>query len=115
MNSIILNGASASGNYVGKPMLSLIVESIDFSLPASGTLTNASVTLSGAYGGDSYTFNNDVDLTLRFKPNEDVNITTTNFLTGYTAVINYVEAGDQSSYMMDGSRTGYFNTPWRYR
>jgi len=119
MESMIIQGASASGFYAGKPGMYLSVQNIDFSVPMSGTLTNASITLSGAYGNTKYTFNNDTDVCVRFAPNEDVYVTTSNFAAGYSAIINYIEGGDMASYMQyDTVRISPVegtNTFWRYR
>jgi hypothetical protein len=119
MESMILQGASASGMYLGRPGIYMNVESIHFSVPQSGTLTAASVTLSGAYGTKNYTFSNDIEqISLPFAPNENVYVSTSNFGAAYGVVINYTQGGDMSSYMQtDYTRSGVFGVPnfWRYR
>ena len=118
MESMIIQGASASGLYRGNPGTYMSIESIQFDIPLSGVTTNSSVTLSGAYGNQVYTFNDNVSPTIRFKPNEDVYITTTNFLSSYGAIINYTVGGDMTSYMQtDPTRSGVtgFPTFWRFR
>lgn len=119
MESLILRGASASGLYVGRPGIYMNVQNLQFDIPASGSATAYSVTLSGATTG-AYTFNDSLNLTLRFKPNEDVYITTTNFVSNYGLVINYTQGGDMSSYMQtDPTRSGEipYGIPnfWRFR
>lgn len=117
MESIILSGTDASGQYIARPQISFSVRSVVVDVPVSGTITDASVTISGALTG-AYTFNSNANVTLRFKPNEDIYFTTSNFLSNYNAIINYIEEGDMSSYMQtDRSRGGIFaySTPWRFR
>jgi hypothetical protein len=119
MESMILQGASSSGLFIGKPALAMYVQGITFSLPVSGTLTNASVSLSGAVNNQTYTFNNSVNMVLQFAPNEDVYVTTTNFGSGYSAVINYLTVGDSTSITQTDrtARPHIFSveTPWRFR
>lgn len=117
MDSMIIRGVNASGSYVAGPMRAMYVQNIMFNIPISGTLTAATVTISGAQTG-AYTFSDSVVATIRFKANEDVYVTTSNFLSNYGAIINYTEVGDASSYMQtDSSRTGIFSyaTPWRFK
>ena len=119
MESMIIQGVAASGLYTGKPGMYLSVQNIQFDIPLSGVSTNASVTLSGAYGTKTYTFNDNVSPTIRFAPNEDVYVSTTNFLASYGVIINYIEGGDMASYMQyDTVRISPVegtNTFWRYR
>lgn len=117
MDSMILRGVNASGSYVAGPQRAMYINSVVFSVPISGTLTEATVTVSGSQTG-AYTFSDSASATIRFKANEDVYVTTSNFLSNYGVVINYTEVGDASSYMQtDRSRTGIFSyeTPWRFR
>lgn len=116
MESIILRGASASGLYVGRPQVAMYIQNIIMNLPTSGTLAAVAVTVSGSRSG-AYTFSDSVVANVRFKPNEDVYITTTNFAANYGAVINYLEAGDPSSYMeTDYSKSNFgYPVPWRFR
>lgn len=117
MESLILRGASASGFWLGRPGMYMNVESIQFDIPASGSVTAYNATLSGSITG-TYTFNDNLDVNLKFKPNEDVYVTTTNFISTYGLVINYTVGGDMNSYMQtDLSRSGIGNisTFWRYR
>lgn len=116
MESLIIRGASASGYYLGRPGTYMNVEGIQFDIPASGSVTAYSLTVSGSRTG-AYTFNDNVNVYLRFKPNEDVYLTTTNFITGYGAIVNYTVGGDMSSYMQtDPSRSGVrgMPLPWRF-
>jgi hypothetical protein len=117
MESLVLRGVNASGRWDGRPGLNMNVQNIIFDVPVSGTLTLASVTISGALTG-AYTFNDSVPVNISFKSNEDVYITTSNFLSNYGVIINYVTSGDMGSYMTtDRTRTGIFayETPWRFR
>lgn len=118
MESIILNGSGVSQTWTAGPMQAMYVKLIDIDLPMDevGT-TSPSVTLSGQYTG-AYTFHGGVQPNLRFKANEDVYITTSNFTSEYTAVINYVRVGDQKPFMQtDTSRKNarFTPTPWRLR
>lgn len=118
MESMILTGASSSGMYLGRPGLYLNIESIQFSIPLSGLVTDASVTLSGVNGTKNYTFNDSVSPVIKFGFNEDVYITTNNFLPDYSVIINYTQGGDMSSYMQtDHTRDqiGAVPTFWRFR
>jgi hypothetical protein len=116
MESMIIQGAAASGLYRGQPGTYMSIESIQFDIPLSGVATNSRVTLSGAYGNQVYTFNDNVSPKIRFKPNEDVYITTTNFLSTYGVIINYLVGGDMTSYMQtDGTRNAGYPTFWRFR
>lgn len=122
MESMILrstngSGAGASGVYTAHPGAYFYLQSIMFDLPISGVLSNASVTLSGAVTG-AKTFNDNVVLNLAFKPNEDVYVTTSNFLTNYGVILNYIQVGEGDSYMTtDRTRSNIFGyaTPWRFR
>jgi hypothetical protein len=117
MESLLLRGTSASGLFSAKPGLAMCLQGIVMDLPNSGTLTAASVTVSGATTG-AFTFNDSVTVTKQFQPNEDVYITTSNFGANYGVIVNYVTTGDMSSYMQtDLTRStgcGY-PTPWRFR
>ena len=105
MESIMLRGTNASGLYVGRAGLAMELQGIVMDLPNSGTLTAASVTLSGAVTG-AYTFNNTVAVNKLFQPNEDIYVTTSNFGSNYGVIINYVSVGDPQSYMQtDMSRS----------
>lgn len=117
MESIMIRGTNASGMYVGRPGLAMCLQGVVMDLPNSGTLTNASVTISGAQTG-AYTFNGDVTVTKQFQPNEDVYVTTSNFGANYGAIINYVSTGDMTSYVQDDLsqfRGCGYPTPWRFR
>lgn len=117
MESIILRGTAVSGVYTAHPGTYMDVRSIIMDLPVSGDLANVSVTLSGAQTG-AYTFNDSIATNLSFKPNEDVYITTSNFVSNYGVIINYIQVGDGQCYMQtDTSRGGIFDyaVPWRFR
>ena len=117
MDSLMLRGSSASGVFTASPGLAFCLQGIVMDLPVSGTLTNTSVTLSGAVTG-AFTFNDSVTLQKLFQPNEDIYITTSNFGSNYGVIINYVVAGDPASYMetdMSRSAGGGYQTPWRFR
>lgn len=114
---MILRGVNASGTYIAGPGRAMYVSNIMFDIPISGTLTNASVTLSGSSTG-AYTFSDSIVASLKFKANEDVYVTSTNFLSNYGVVVNYNEVGDASSYMeTDRTRAAVsqYPTPWRFR
>lgn len=118
MESMILTGSGASNTWSGSPMLAMEVRSIEIDIPLDevGT-TDPSVTLSGSLTG-AYTFHSDTDVKIRFKPNEDVYVTTENFTSEYSAVINYLQVGDMGPYMQtDTTRTQARFVPnfWRYR
>lgn len=98
MQSTILSGASASGVITPGPSQGIQVENIDFSLPSSGTLSNASVTLSGSITG-AMSFSSDINAVIRFYKDEVVNLTTSNFAAGYAVAINYVVYGSQEAYL----------------
>lgn len=118
MESMILRGINASGKYTGQPQMALYVQNIMLDIPISGVLTAASITLSGVQTG-AFTFSDSVAVTIKFKPNEDVYITTSNFLSNYGAIINYIDVGDASSYAQTDrvARPSIFSveTPWRFR
>ena len=117
MESMMLRGASASGLFTGTPGLAFCLQGIVMDLPVSGTLTSTSVTLSGAITG-ALTFNDSVTAMKLFQPNEDVYVTTSNFGSNYGVIINYIKAGDPSSYMqtdMSRSSGGGYSTPWRFQ
>jgi len=117
MESMILRGINTSGLYTAHPGCYMSIQNIILDMPLSGVLTNATVTVSGAQTG-AFTFNDSAILPLNFKPNEDVYVTTANFLSNYGAVINYIQVGEGDNYMTtDRSRTNIFGyaTPWRLR
>lgn len=118
MESIILNGSGVSHTWNASPMQAFNAKLIEIDIPLDevGT-TDPTVTLSGQYTG-AHTFHSSTQVNLRFKANEDVYITTENFTSEYTAVINYVRVGDAKPFMeTDTSRTQARFTPnfWRYR
>lgn len=118
MESIILNGSGISQTWNAGPMHAMYVKQIDIDIPMDEIgSTSPSVTLSGQYTG-AHTFYGGIQPNLRFKANETVYITTENFTSEYTAVINYITVGDQAPFMQtDTSRKNarFVPTPWRLR
>lgn len=119
MKSIRISGVNASGEYKGKPNLAFIAKKVNLDIPLDELgNTDPSVTLSGQYTG-AMTFHSDNNnIEQRFQPNEDIYITSSNFSGDYSATVNYIEAGDMTSYMQtDISRVNGGIVPnfWRYR
>lgn len=101
MLSHILNGVNASGTLTPPPYQQVVIRSIDIDVPLDevGT-TDPSVTVSGSTTG-AYTFHHSVSPTLRFRTDEQVLMSAANFTAEYSAVINYVYAGDSAGYYID--------------
>ena len=117
MESLMLRGTDASGLYSGFPGLAMCLQEIVMVVPPSGTIADVSVTLSGVITG-AITFNNSAKFMKLYQSNEDVYITTSNFKDNTSVIINYISAGDPSSYMetdMSRSSGGGYSTPWRFR
>lgn len=119
MESKIISGVDASGMLAGSPCLSYEIRSINLDIPLDEVgLSDPHLTVSGSQTG-AYTFHSSTEAKIRFRPNEDIYITTTNFSGDYSAIINYLQAGDMTSYMQaDTARSSAVegtNTFWRYR
>lgn len=116
MESLIITGVNASGELKGKPQLATEIREVHIDVPINELGdTGPYVTLSGATTG-AYSFYNDQKMNLRFGYNEDIYVTT-NLSGNYSAIINYVRAGDQKASFHNTSSSIPRNTPtfWRYR
>lgn len=119
MEQKLISGVNASGTIQIDPTQYAYIKSVEIDLPLDevGT-TDPSVTLSGSLTGAN-TFHSDTTLDLRFQPNEDVYITTSNFSGEYSAIIRYVIGGSNKEVYnnTDTTRNQARFVPnfWRYR
>lgn len=119
MEQVIVTGVNASGMIKIDPTQYAYIKSVEIDLPLDevGT-TDPQVTLSGSLTG-AKTFHSDTALDLRFQPNEDVYITTSNFTADYSSVIRYVIGGANKEVYNNTDTTRkqarFVPNFWRYR
>lgn len=119
MEQKIISGVNASGRINIDPTQYAYIKSVQIDLPLDEVgSSDPYVTLSGSQTG-AKTFHSDASLDLRFQPNEDVYITTTNFSGDYSAIVSYLISGSNKEVFnnTDTSRSQVRFTPnfWRYR
>jgi hypothetical protein len=119
MEQLIVTGVDASGIIQIDPTQYAYIKSVEIDLPLSEVgSTDPKVTLSGIYTG-AVSFYGDTTLDLRFKPNEEVYVTTDAFGSGYSAVVRYVIGGANKEVYNNTDTTRvdarFVPTFWRYR
>ena len=90
MESLILTGSGITGSIVPPSGLGVEVKDVQLDVPLDeiGT-TDPYMTLSGVTTG-ARTLHGDQKVNIRYRVDETVNITTANFTSEYSAILNYV-------------------------
>ena len=121
MESTIITGVTASGLLRASPGLAYEIRGIKYDMPNADLSTaSGAITLSGSLSGAT-TLHNSTDIKMRFLPNEDVYITTAGFEADHSVIVNWLQAGDMTSYMQtdrtrqDRGEVMYAPNFWRHR
>lgn len=114
MEQIIVTSGVA-GVITPWPGTGVLVKSVEFDIPMNLISTSTtSVNISGSSTGVT-TLHSDVDLELKFKKGEDVNISGTALTATSNIVVKYLRYGEMNGYMALNVSGSAIPIPWHLR